>query len=146
VLVCCLCSVDEMMIHFFLVCDGWLCCDWLHHPAFPTPFQDVLHRFGHTGTPVYRGHQYREFERGCYEVHMDVPAHPSEFTTATGDDLDDTLERAAHQALMEFCERHLPGFAGTAIALFSVQNEGSMAWSKRWAAVGDPECSAYHAW
>jgi hypothetical protein len=36
---------------------------------------------------------------------VDILAHPSAlgmmawFTTATGDDLDDTLERAAHQAL-----------------------------------------------
>jgi hypothetical protein len=42
------------------------------------------------------------------------------FTTATGDDLDDILERAAHQALMEFYERHLPGLACTAIALFPI--------------------------
>jgi hypothetical protein len=30
------------------------------------------------------------------------------FTTARGDDLDDTLEMAAHQVLTEFCELHLP--------------------------------------
>jgi hypothetical protein len=30
------------------------------------------------------------------------------------------LERAAHQALTEFCEHHLPGLAGTAISLFLV--------------------------
>jgi peptidoglycan hydrolase CwlO-like protein len=42
------------------------------------------------------------------------------FTTARGDDLDDTLERAAHQALMEFCERHLPVLGDTAIALLLV--------------------------
>jgi hypothetical protein len=66
------------------------------------------------------------------------------FTTATGDDLDDTLERAAYQALLEFCERHLSGLAGTAISLFPIQNEGNPAWSKRLATVGDPERSAYH--
>jgi hypothetical protein len=49
------------------------------------------------------------------------------FTTATGDDLNDTLERAAHQTLKEFYEHHLPDLAGTAIALFPVQNEGNMA-------------------
>jgi hypothetical protein len=38
------------------------------------------------------------------------------FTTTRGDDLDDTLERAAHQALMKFCERHLPVLGDTAIA------------------------------
>jgi hypothetical protein len=59
-------------------------------------------------------------------VHVDIPAHPSDlgmmawFTTTTGDDLDDTLERAAHQALTEFCERHLPGLPGTAITLLPV--------------------------
>jgi hypothetical protein len=57
---------------------------------------------------------------------VDIPAHPFDpgmtawFTTATVDDLDDTLERAAHQALTEFCECHLPGLASTAIALFPV--------------------------
>jgi hypothetical protein len=60
------------------------------------------------------------------------------FTTTANNDLDNTLERAAHQALIKFCERHLPGLAGTAIALFQVQNEGNTVWSERLAAVGDP--------
>jgi hypothetical protein len=82
---------------------------------------------------------------------VDVSAHPSDpgmtawFTTATGDDLDDILERAAHQTLIEFCECHLSGLADTANALFPVQNEGNTVWSTRLAAVGDPECSTYHA-
>jgi chromosome segregation ATPase len=42
------------------------------------------------------------------------------FTTATGDNLDDTLQRAAHQALTEFCECHLLDLASTAIALFPI--------------------------
>jgi hypothetical protein len=67
------------------------------------------------------------------------------FTTATSDDLNDTLERAANQALMVFCERHLLALAGTAITLFPIQNEGNTAWSEHLAAVGDPERSAYHA-
>jgi hypothetical protein len=37
--------------------DGWLCCDGLHRPSILTLFWDVLHRFGYTGTPVYRGHR-----------------------------------------------------------------------------------------
>jgi hypothetical protein len=130
--------------------NGWLRCDGLHHPGFPTLFQDVLHRFGHTGTPTYRGHLYREFGRGRCEVHVDISAHPSDsdmmawFTTAIGDDLNNNLERAAHQALTEFCECHLLGLASTAIALFPIQNEGTTAWSERLAAVGDLERSAYH--
>jgi hypothetical protein len=62
-----------------------------------------------------------------------------------GDDLDDTLERAAHKALTEFFECHLSSLVGTTIALFPVQNEGNTAWSERLAAVGDPECPTYHA-
>jgi hypothetical protein len=64
---------------------------------------------------------------------VDVSAHPSDpgmmawFTTATGDDLDDTLERSTHQALIEFCECHLSGLADTANALFPIQNEGNTA-------------------
>jgi hypothetical protein len=66
------------------------------------------------------------------------------FTTAQGDDLDNTLERAAHQVLMKFCECHLPGLDGTAIALFPIQNEGNAVWSERLAAVGYTERPAYH--
>jgi hypothetical protein len=66
------------------------------------------------------------------------------FTTATSNDLNDSLERSAHQTLTELCEHHLPGLAGTAIAMFPVQNEGNTVWSERLAAVGDPERSAYH--
>jgi hypothetical protein len=115
-------------------------------PGFPALLRDVLHRFSHTGTPTYRGHPYCEFERGLCEVHVDIPTHPSNsgmtawFTMATC--LDDTLERAAHQALTKFCERHLPGLISIAIALFPVQNEGNAVWSERLAVVGDPERSA----
>jgi hypothetical protein len=82
--------------------DGWLRCDGLHRPGFLTLLWDVLHHLGHTGTPAYCGRPYHEFGRGRYEVHVDIPTHPSDpgmtawFTTATSDDLDDTLERAAH--------------------------------------------------
>jgi hypothetical protein len=113
--------------------NGWLRCDGLHHPGFLTLLRDVLHHFGHTGTPEYHGCPYREFGRGRYEVHVDIPTHPSDpgmtawFTMATDDDLDDTLERGVHQALTEFCERHLLGLIGNAIALFPIQNEGNAA-------------------
>jgi DNA repair exonuclease SbcCD ATPase subunit len=66
------------------------------------------------------------------------------FTTARGDDLDDTLERAAHQALTEFCERHLPILGDTAIALLSVQNEGNAVWSERVTAMSDLEFPTHH--
>jgi hypothetical protein len=36
--------------------DGWLRCDGLHRLDFSTLFWDVLHHFGHTGTPTYHGH------------------------------------------------------------------------------------------
>jgi septal ring factor EnvC (AmiA/AmiB activator) len=67
------------------------------------------------------------------------------FTTARGDDLDDTLERVAHQALTEFCERHLSVLGGTAIALLLIQNVGNMVWSEHMAAVGDTEFLTHHA-
>jgi hypothetical protein len=64
---------------------------------------------------------------------------------AWGDDIDDTLERAAHQALTEFCERHLLVLGDIAIALLPVQNEGNAVWSERVAAVGDSELLTHHA-
>jgi hypothetical protein len=82
---------------------------------------------------------------------MDIPAHPTGltmmawFTTARGDDLDDTLERAAHQALTELCERHLPVLSDTAIALLPVRNEGNAVWSEHVGTIGDPELLTHHA-
>jgi hypothetical protein len=67
------------------------------------------------------------------------------FTTARGEDLDDTLERAAHQALTEFCERHLPVLGDTAIALLPIRNEGNTVWSECVTAISDPEFPTHHA-
>jgi hypothetical protein len=129
--------------------NGWFCCDGLHRPGFPTLLQDVLHRFGYTGLPAYHGHPYHQFRLGRCKVHVDVLAHPTDptmtawFTTVRGDDLDDTLERAAHQALTEFCEYHLPVFGDTAIALLPVRNEGNAVWSECVTAISDPEFSTH---
>jgi hypothetical protein len=131
--------------------DGWFRYDGLHRPGFPTLLRDVLHRVGYTGFPSYHGHPYRQFGLGRCKVHVDIPAHPTDptmtawFTTARGDDLDDTLERAAHQALTEFCECHLSVLGNTAIALLPVRNEGNVVWSERVTAIGDPEFPTHHA-
>jgi DNA-binding transcriptional MerR regulator len=131
--------------------DGWFRCDGLHRPGFPTLLWAVLHRFGYIGLPAYRGHPYYQFRLGSYKAHVDILAHPTDptmmawFTTAQGDDLDDTLERAAHQALVEFYERHLPVLGDTAIALLPVQNEGNAVWCERVTAIGDPEFLTHHA-
>jgi hypothetical protein len=131
--------------------DGWFRCDGLHRPGFPTLLRDVLHRFGYTGFPVYHGCPYHQLGLGRCKVHVDILAHPTDptmtawFTTARGDDLDDTLERAAHQALTEFCECHLPVLGDTALALLPVRNEGNAVWSERVTAISDPEFPAHHA-
>jgi hypothetical protein len=125
--------------------DGWFRCDGLHRPGFPTLLRDVLHRFGYTGFPTYRGRPYHQLGLGRCKVHVDILTHPTDptmtawFTMARGDDLDDTLERAAHQALTEFYERHLPVLGDTAIALLLIRNEGNAVWSERVTAIGDPE-------
>jgi hypothetical protein len=134
-----------------LEADGWFRCDGLHRPGFPTLLRDVLHCFGYMGILAYHGRPYRQFRLGCCKVHVDILAHPSDptmtdwFTTARGDDLDDTLERVAHQALTEFCERHLPVLGDTTIALLTVWNKGNTVWSESVAAVGDPELPTRHA-
>jgi hypothetical protein len=56
--------------------DGWYHCDRLHRPGFTTLLQDMLHRFCYTGTPAYHGHLYRQFGRGLFRVHVDIPTHP----------------------------------------------------------------------
>jgi hypothetical protein len=67
------------------------------------------------------------------------------FTTARGDDLDDTLEMAAHQSLTKFCERHMPVLGDTAIALVPIWNEGNAVWSERVTTISDPEFLTHHA-
>jgi hypothetical protein len=131
--------------------DGWFRCDGLHRPGFPTLLRDVLYHFGYTELPAYPGCPYHQFGLRRCKVHVDIPAHPTDpamtawFTMARGDDLDDTLERAAHQALMEFCERHLSVLGDTAIAFLPIQNEGNTVWSERVVAIGDPELPTHHA-
>jgi NADPH-dependent ferric siderophore reductase len=100
---------------------------------------------------VYRVRMYRQLGLGHCKVHVDIPAHPTDptmtawFTTARGDDLDDTLERAAHQTLTEFCERHLPILDDTALALLPVWNEGNAVWSEHVTTISDPEFPTHHA-
>jgi hypothetical protein len=131
--------------------NGWFRCDGLHRPGFPTLLQDVLHHFGYIGLPAYHGRPYHQFGLGRCKIHVDIPAHPTDptmmawFTTARGDDLNDTLERVAHQALTEFCERHLPVLGNTAIAFLPIRNEGNAVWSERVATIGDPEFLTHHA-
>jgi hypothetical protein len=67
------------------------------------------------------------------------------FTMATGDDLDNTLERVAHRALTEFCEHHLPGLAGIAVALFPIRDMGDPTWSERLVTDCDSTLLTYHA-
>jgi chromosome segregation ATPase len=67
------------------------------------------------------------------------------FTTAQGDDLNDTLERAAHQAPTEFCEGHLLVLSDTAIALLPIWNGGNTVWSEHVSVIGDPELLTNHA-
>jgi hypothetical protein len=82
---------------------------------------------------------------------VDILAHPTDltmmawFTMARGDDLDDTLERAAHQALTEFCEHHLLVLGDTTIALLPIQNEGNAVWSEHVASIDDPKLPTHHA-
>jgi hypothetical protein len=131
--------------------DGWLHCDGLHRPIFPTLLWVVLHYFSFTGTPTYRGRVYREFRHGCCEVHVNIPTHPSDssllawFMMDTGDDLGDTQVRAANRALIEFCEHHLPGLDGTAVALLPIRDMDNWEWSERLAAACDPMLPTYHA-
>jgi hypothetical protein len=84
-------------------------------------------------------------------VHVNILAHPTDpammawFTSARGDDINDTLERAAHQAFMEFYECHLSVLDDTTIALLPIQNESNAVWSECVAAIGDPELPTHHA-
>jgi hypothetical protein len=82
--------------------DRWFRCDELHHLGFPTMLRDVLYCFGYMCLPTYHGHLYHQFGLERCKVHVNILAHPTDLTMtawltiARGDDLNDTLERAAH--------------------------------------------------
>jgi hypothetical protein len=139
VLVCYLCSMDEMLIHFSLVFHRWMTT-----PTPPTEPTDGSIVTGCT-TPVFppcsgmwcttlatygfpRTMATRTVSLGW--VLQGPCGHSGSSTdptmTARGDNLDNTLERAANQALLEFCERHLPVLSDTAITLLPVQDEGNV--------------------
>jgi hypothetical protein len=61
-----------------------------------------------------------------------------------GDDLDDTLEMGAHQALTEFCEQHLQGNASTPVALLALRDKGNPTLSRCMATACDPLRLTYH--
>jgi hypothetical protein len=144
-------SIDGLLPYATLGADGWFHCYGLQHPGFPTLLWDVLHHFGYTGFPAYHGRPYHQFVLGRCKVDLDIPAHPTDptmmawFTTTQGDDLDDTLERAALQALTKFCECHLPVLGDTAIALLPIWNEGNVVWCERVTVISDPEFLTHHA-
>jgi septal ring factor EnvC (AmiA/AmiB activator) len=50
-----------------------------------------------------------------------------------------------HQALTEFCERHLSVLGDTSIALLPVWNEGNAVWGERVTAISDLEFLTHHA-
>jgi hypothetical protein len=88
-------------LHCSLGADGWLRYDRLHHPGFTTLLRDALRYFDYTMSPSYCSRRYHEFGRGRCEVQVNIPPHPSQLSwmawsaTARGDDVDDSLERAA---------------------------------------------------
>jgi hypothetical protein len=155
--------MDEMLICFSIVFDKWMTTPTppleltdgsvvtgCTAPGFPPCFGTCCAASATWGIP--RTVAARTIISGwrC-KVHVDVLAHPTDptmtawFTTVRGDNLDDTLKRAAHQALTEFCERHLPVLGDTSIALLPIRNEGNAVWSERVATIGDPEFLIHHA-
>jgi hypothetical protein len=56
----------------------------------------------------------------------------------------DTLEKAAHRALLEFCEWHLADTADSPIAMFPIRNQGDRTWWERMRAANDKTSPTYH--
>jgi hypothetical protein len=159
VLVCCHYLMDEMLIHFSLVFDRWMttpmppsapmdgpvvtgCTTSIFSPCSGTCYTILATRRPPYTMVVCTISLVLGTARSMCTTD---PTMTAWFTTARGDDLDDTLERAAHQALMEFCECHLPVLKGIALTLLPIRNEGNAVWSKHVDAVGDPELPTHHA-
>ena len=110
----------------------------------------MLRSFGYTVPPTYHFRPFAEFGFARCTVRVDIPPHPVRSDLAAfsvslrGGSVSDSLDRVAHEALTEFCERHSQDTAGTHFALFPLRDDSDVTWTRRIAAVTDSTRPVYH--
>jgi hypothetical protein len=120
---------------------------WLPHAAM-----DALMRTGYgKKVPEYRRRLYMEHDLPHYEVHVDIPSHPV-FPYGTpwsmcviGNDMDDTLEKAAHVVFTAMCSQCLPDIECMPIVAFPIQGHSDLEWKARIEGACDIYLEHYHA-
>ncbi|CAO2043280.1 unnamed protein product [Urochloa humidicola] len=100
-----------------------------HRGGFPSLLWDTLREFGYIEPPKYVGREYIELGLHRCEVVLDIPSTPAHpgwapwRVVAYGNELTDTWEIAAFEALTKFCEKHQEEIAGTPAAVFPFRGE-----------------------
>jgi hypothetical protein len=118
----------------------------IHHHDIPMLLQDALVETSYgEEVPDYRGRLYIEHGLPHCEVHVDIRSHPmfhdgcSWSMWIIGNDMDNTMEKAAHMALTALCSQCPPNTTGTPISLYPVQDRSD----SEWTAYMDEACNIF---
>jgi hypothetical protein len=110
----------------------------LHHHGFPLLLWDAIMQTSYGDeVPEYYGRLFEEHGLQCCEVYVDIPSHlvfpdGSPWSTwVIGNDMDDTMEKAAHMALTALCSQNMPATAGMPISLYPIQDRSDPKWKAR---------------
>jgi hypothetical protein len=133
--------------HVTITEDGSSCSTGQYHPRFPRVLYDtVFHLSYNRDVLVYRGRMFTAHGQERCKVSMMIPLSLTEPWGAIiiGVELDETIEQAAHIALITLCESCLNDKAMMPIALFPICKKEDPMWKRRLQAVMDPEGRHFH--
>jgi hypothetical protein len=115
--------------------DDRLCTWGLQRHGLPMLLWDTLVQTGYGDTsPEYYGRLFEEYGLRRCEVYVDIPSHPvfpdriPWSTWAIGANMSDTMEKAAHMALIAMCSQNLGATAGTSISLYPIKDRSDPEW------------------
>ena len=98
---------------------------------------ETLQRLGYTEPPMYYCREYDEEGVLKCEVCLHIPKHPScptfqpKYITVYGREYYDTVQKAARQALAEFCQIFEEDIEHPSARFFSVPNQTTPTWHEK---------------
>jgi hypothetical protein len=103
--------------------------------GFPQLLWDTLWRLGYTEKPIYYTCAYEEGGVPKYEARLRIPEHPecpdmrSRYVYATGREYSITVQKAARQAITEFCVAFEEDIEHTPARFYPVPDQSTPTWN-----------------
>jgi hypothetical protein len=114
--------------------NEWVRSDCLTVGGFPPLLWETLQRLGYTEPPMYYGREEQEDGVPKCEVRLRIPKHPAcpnfkaRRIAAHGRELYDTCQKAALQALADYCQIFEEDIEHTPARFFPVLNQTTPTW------------------